>query len=466
MPLATKMWHEARKQEKKIRTMIVDYRKRAERRREFYEKTKQDPTTFLQVHGRPCKLYIDNGSADSSMMPWQGDSEVLIDRFDGRAHLDYIPEHKSSPDVLPPTELEERQANYERYRILVQNEFLGVAEEKYLQQIYLEEKFGVIPKTGEEEKKKQLADKRAAIPYNYDEGPPGPTPKDSTLPSSSSKEQNGDEDDSDLSDIDLDICIDVTQLVTDQCEEMNGQAHNYAARESPTYDPYNAIRSIDRSSHSRSRSRSNSPSQKAGAVTFITSFGGEESDASDAGGPARGPSFSRVKVDSRSRSRSGSRAGKSRSKSKSPSPHTAKLPSPPRRRYYGRKKEEASSSDLSVSEDEGPASKEKPASTSKPVPKVPGPSVSNAGAASKVGSKMTPQERLRRKMQLQLKRQYKADKRAELEKEEKRMQELQDRQEEMREMALRLKKRRKSRSPSRSSSRSRSRSPRFKLVDY
>ena len=58
-------------------------------------------------------------------MPWQGDSEVLIDRFDGRAHLDYIPEHKSSPDVLPPTELEERQANYERYRILVQNEFLG-----------------------------------------------------------------------------------------------------------------------------------------------------------------------------------------------------------------------------------------------------------------------------------------------------------------------------------------------------
>ena len=34
----TKMWHEARKQERKIRGIMVDYKKRAERRREFYEK--------------------------------------------------------------------------------------------------------------------------------------------------------------------------------------------------------------------------------------------------------------------------------------------------------------------------------------------------------------------------------------------------------------------------------------------
>ena len=33
-----KMWHEARKQEKKLRGMMVDYRKRAERRRAFYER--------------------------------------------------------------------------------------------------------------------------------------------------------------------------------------------------------------------------------------------------------------------------------------------------------------------------------------------------------------------------------------------------------------------------------------------
>lgn len=33
-----KMWHEARKQERKIRGMLVDYRRRAERRQDFYEK--------------------------------------------------------------------------------------------------------------------------------------------------------------------------------------------------------------------------------------------------------------------------------------------------------------------------------------------------------------------------------------------------------------------------------------------
>ena len=33
-----RMWHEARKQEKKIRDAMVDFQRRAERRREHYEK--------------------------------------------------------------------------------------------------------------------------------------------------------------------------------------------------------------------------------------------------------------------------------------------------------------------------------------------------------------------------------------------------------------------------------------------
>lgn len=71
------MWHEARKQEKKIRGMLVDYRKRADRRKEFYEKIvsvilrsrkhpeiiflfqKSDPNRFLQVHGRKCKIHYE-----------------------------------------------------------------------------------------------------------------------------------------------------------------------------------------------------------------------------------------------------------------------------------------------------------------------------------------------------------------------------------------------------------------------
>lgn len=83
------MWHEARKQEKKIRGMIVDYRKRADRRKEFYERIvscltwlvtfvdtvafvtfqRADPTQFLQLHGRKCKINLESSDlTDESHM--------------------------------------------------------------------------------------------------------------------------------------------------------------------------------------------------------------------------------------------------------------------------------------------------------------------------------------------------------------------------------------------------------------
>lgn len=64
-------------------------------------------------------------------MPWQGDINNMIDRFDVRAHLDIIPEVKAP--YVPPEELnqEERQCNYERYRILAQNAFLGISNASF-----------------------------------------------------------------------------------------------------------------------------------------------------------------------------------------------------------------------------------------------------------------------------------------------------------------------------------------------
>ena len=77
------------------------------------------------------KLFDCDKKAISSIfslrMPWQGNKENMIDRFDVRAHLDYIPEisHRNSDDELDADELREnRIANYERYRILIQNDFL------------------------------------------------------------------------------------------------------------------------------------------------------------------------------------------------------------------------------------------------------------------------------------------------------------------------------------------------------
>lgn len=58
-------------------------------------------------------------------MPWQGQPDNLIDRFDVRAHLDYIPSLQKNVES-EEIQQEERQCNYERYRILAQNDFLGL----------------------------------------------------------------------------------------------------------------------------------------------------------------------------------------------------------------------------------------------------------------------------------------------------------------------------------------------------
>lgn len=97
-------------------------------------------------------------------MPWQGDPENLIDRFDVRAHLDFIPAIKKEDEE--ELSQEERNLNYERYRIIAQNSFLGLAEEKFLKQLHIEEQFGF---TENKEKRKERAT-GVAIGFNYEDG--------------------------------------------------------------------------------------------------------------------------------------------------------------------------------------------------------------------------------------------------------------------------------------------------------
>ncbi|NXX20587.1 CLASR protein, partial [Podargus strigoides] len=341
------MWHEARKHERKLRGMMVDYKKRAERRREYYEKIKKDPAQFLQVHGRACKVHLDSAvalAAESpvNMMPWQGDTNNMIDRFDVRAHLDYIPTY--TPPLLntmsPEQEADERKCNYERYRGLVQNDFAGISEEQCLYQIYIDELYGGLQKPNEDEKKK-LAEKKASIGYTYE---------DSTVAElENSAEKRGEEEDSeedsnaDENEVipDIDVEVDVDELNEEQVADLNKQATtygmaegdfvrmlrkdkeeaeaiknakaleeekamysgrrsrrqrrefrekrlkgrkisppSYARRDSPTYDPYKRSPS-ESTSESRSRSRTPSPGHEE-KITFITSFGGSDEEAAAA----------------------------------------------------------------------------------------------------------------------------------------------------------------------------------------
>uniref|UniRef100_A0A671RNW4 CLK4-associating serine/arginine rich protein-like n=1 Tax=Sinocyclocheilus anshuiensis TaxID=1608454 RepID=A0A671RNW4_9TELE len=325
------MWQEARKHERKLRGMMVDYKRRGERRREYYEKIKKDPAQFLQVHGRAYKIHLDSAvalAAESplNMMPWQGDTSNMIDRFDVRAHLDYIPTY--TPTLLntttPEQESEERKCNYERYRGLVQNDFANISEEQCLYQIYVDELYGGLQKPNEDEKKK-LAEKKAQIGYTYE---------DTTVTEPDEQMEKGNEDDSENSESeedevipDIDVEVDVDELNPEQVTEINKMATTYgmadedfvwmlrkdkeeveAIKHAKALEAEKAMYSGRRSRRQRrefrekymkgrqisppsyarrdmftfpeSRSRSRTPGNDK--ITFITSFGGSDDEGASA----------------------------------------------------------------------------------------------------------------------------------------------------------------------------------------
>eukprot|EP00794_Sanderia_malayensis_P017616 gene17616-19370_t len=313
------MWHEARKIEKKIRGIMIDYRRRAERRTAYYQKMREDPHQLLRLHGQKCKLYIDSRpdkpSEESQLVPWQGDPNILIDRFDARSQLDYIPD--IVPGVSQDSSGSECQMNYERYRTLVQIEATGVTEESYLKQLAIEESYGRKQAEKARLEKEELSKKKASIGYKYE---------DSSIVSEDSDDSDAD---SDISDID--ISVNVSELSEDQrksldnlatlygiadqyyCRQLNNEKKeveyakqleeeeeersklsgrrgkrarrnlrekqkafrtasppSYAVRDSPTYDPYSPPhRDRTRSSSSRSPS----PDDQ-GHIEYITEFGG------------------------------------------------------------------------------------------------------------------------------------------------------------------------------------------------
>lgn len=320
-----------------------------------------DPNQFLQVHGRSVKIHLDPsismaGDNPANMMPWPGDSKIMIDRFDARANLDFIPEYNSKTDKVELSEKENkelRQQNYERYKILIQNEFLSVPEEKFLYTIELEEKYG--GKTYQQKKAKEdklrAGTNKAAIGFKYE---------DSTGDAEfDSKPQN---DDSDMeSDDDFDLNFDVTSLDSAQVHEINKVGHHYGLERKDVFKYFtkdfeeqeeikaNKARDAEKSSgkkskrrrnrenreyegrlvspsfavkeeESKSRSRSRSGSSDSASddqvkeekIEFITSFGGESDqekkvDSSTERKRSKKKSRKRSKSRDRRRSRSGSR---------------------------------------------------------------------------------------------------------------------------------------------------------------
>lgn len=184
---------------------------------------------------------IFNAQSDfDCRMPWQGHADNLIDRFDVRAHLDYIPPVQKTNEPPEPTQ-EERQCNYESFRILAQNDFLGIVEDKYLHQLHLDEQFGVNAQQLELDKVKKKNSSAgnaagsggAAIGYTYEDDSASGDHSGSAFNSASiiasaaggnAAAAEGEESDSD---IDVDVSIDINKIDTQQAHELNGCGRQY-----------------------------------------------------------------------------------------------------------------------------------------------------------------------------------------------------------------------------------------------
>lgn len=173
-------------------------------------------------------------------MAWQGQKDNLIDRFDVRAHLDYIPPPKKEEEQ-PQEKIaeQERQVNYESFRVLAQNEFLSINESDFLRQVQLEEQFGSAEKSGnvgDEKNKKKNSQANAAIGYTYEDSTA--TPSHSvpfsqqilsieTSTTSSTRFDEFAKDYSDESDMDMDVSVDVKKIGTQQAHELNNYGKKY-----------------------------------------------------------------------------------------------------------------------------------------------------------------------------------------------------------------------------------------------
>ncbi|XP_031254421.1 CLK4-associating serine/arginine rich protein-like isoform X1 [Pistacia vera] len=137
------MWHEARRSEKKVHDMMDAARKRAQRRAVYLAKRRGDPQQSIQVVGSRCRMYRDDGLYQASqdqqgLIPWNGKQDVMIDRFDGRALLDFIREPVKRFHAQEKSEEEEELeefVNFERYRDLIKHRRRGFADEEGLQHV-------------------------------------------------------------------------------------------------------------------------------------------------------------------------------------------------------------------------------------------------------------------------------------------------------------------------------------------
>ncbi|KAG2201322.1 hypothetical protein INT47_001410 [Mucor saturninus] len=138
------MWQEAKANDKritntnnkKIKELMVDHRKRAERRRAYYESRLGDPQQLIRVIGVSSKVYPD---AEQFYYHENPDNlQYAMASFDGRSLLDFVPETSTRRGFSDITKEEREMAdelNFERYHDLIEAERLNVSEADRLAEV-------------------------------------------------------------------------------------------------------------------------------------------------------------------------------------------------------------------------------------------------------------------------------------------------------------------------------------------
>lgn len=130
-------YQEARSQVKAIKERQMANKKKNERRQELEDAQKESPLHYLRLDARPCKLFKNDAQYyaiqnNEGLVPWNGQQDTLIDRYDARSLLDMYVEPdlrvlRSRPKTAKQQDLEEMLA-FEGFRDLIRLSCLGLTE--------------------------------------------------------------------------------------------------------------------------------------------------------------------------------------------------------------------------------------------------------------------------------------------------------------------------------------------------
>ncbi|KAF7048950.1 hypothetical protein CFC21_057590 [Triticum aestivum] len=504
------MWHEARRSERKVHDLMDGARRRAQRRYAYLARRRGDPHQSLQVSGARCRVHRDDSLYQATedqqgLIPWNGKQDILIDRFDGRALLDFI--RDSSPRSFQTQEKSEEEeeledfVNFERYRDLIKHRRRGFSDEAGLQHIAQElAAKAILPFSFEKSQSSQAPVSKGAysqVGYSYK----GDGNEHSDVPSDDEDEEEGEEDGKDFSSDDSS-----DEQMENLAKEFGIKRYNWLVymdkkvkeeekrqKEIIKGDP--SIKKMsrrDRRKASQSeREREREAVRSVGRVSYRDPYREQR----------RSPSYeaySRGRI-SRSRSRSHSPSSRRHTRGTHADSNYRSKAKPPRVEYITEFGGSEDASDLKVTGISPPSSpiradipnrssgvhilealhsdpasslsmeQEKsakilkpPASTSSALAKLKGAS-GGLGKTPQAEKKETPQERLKRIMSKQLNKQIRKDTAAETAKKREQERQRQEKLAEVGRYRLRSRSRSLSRSPRKrhySRSRSRSRSPR------